>query len=62
MSARARLLAASLTVLAALALSACRSGEGLRDEGPSDAGLPSASSAYEVVPALTHPEPPSGNS
>ncbi|MGW1728736.1 hypothetical protein ACWCQK_38460 [Streptomyces sp. NPDC002306] len=55
MSARVRLLAASLTVLAALALSSCRSGEGLRDEGPSDG-------AYKVVPASTQAEPPSGNS
>ncbi|MFD9001774.1 hypothetical protein ACFV0T_12500 [Streptomyces sp. NPDC059582] len=62
MSARVRLLAASLTVLAALALSSCRSGEGLRDEGPPGGSLPSSSSAYKVVPASTHAEPPSGNS
>ncbi|WP_367321529.1 hypothetical protein [Streptomyces sp. HUAS ZL42] len=42
---RLRLLAAVLIALAALGLTGCRSGEGLRDEGPSDAGLslPSAS-------------------
>jgi hypothetical protein len=32
---RVRLLAAALTAVAALTLTACRDGEGLRDEGPS---------------------------
>ncbi|MER6560080.1 hypothetical protein ABT300_20560 [Streptomyces sp. NPDC001027] len=32
---RVRLLAVALTAAAALALTACRDGEGLRDEGPS---------------------------
>ncbi|MFG2134530.1 hypothetical protein ACGFNV_43160 [Streptomyces sp. NPDC048751] len=62
-AARPRLLAAALTALAALALTGCRDGEGLRDEGPSHAGLSQPpSAAYEVVPALTHAAPPSGNS
>ncbi|MFF3333436.1 hypothetical protein ACFYWX_28450 [Streptomyces sp. NPDC002888] len=47
-AASTRLLAATLTALAALALTGCRDGEGLRDEGPSKAGLPTSSAAYEV--------------
>ncbi|WP_405628070.1 hypothetical protein OG933_19590 [Streptomyces sp. NBC_00016] len=35
---RVRLLAVALTAAAALALTACHDGEGLRDEGPSGAG------------------------
>ncbi|MGW0877731.1 hypothetical protein ACWD3Z_45820 [Streptomyces sp. NPDC002740] len=35
---RVRLLAAALAAAAALTLTACRDGEGLRDEGPSGAG------------------------
>ncbi|MEU2283778.1 hypothetical protein ABZ614_17900 [Streptomyces sp. NPDC013178] len=56
--ARTRLLAAALTCAAALTLTACHDGEGLRDEGPSE------SSAYGVgeAPARSHAEPPSGNS
>ncbi|MET8248865.1 hypothetical protein ABZV31_33475 [Streptomyces sp. NPDC005202] len=76
-AARARLLAATLAALAALTLTACRSGEGLRDEGPSSTssshsrsghaptGSPYASARQapqEAEPALTHPLPPSGNS
>lgn len=61
-AARARLLAAALTALAALALTGCRDGEGLRDEGPSHAGPSQPPSAAYEVPALTHAEPPSGNS
>ncbi|MFI6039650.1 hypothetical protein ACIBBD_37095 [Streptomyces sp. NPDC051315] len=55
---RARLLAAALTCAAALTLTACHDGEGLRDEGPAGAG------AYGVgdAPARRHPAPPSGNS
>ncbi|MEV5904861.1 hypothetical protein OG613_26060 [Streptomyces sp. NBC_00015] len=73
---RVRLLAAALTAAAALALTACHDGEGLRDEGPSGAGTLtgtgpltgssalSGSSAYGVGedPARSHAEPPSGNS
>lgn len=55
---RARMLAAALTCAAALALTACHDGEGLRDEGPAGAG------SYGVgdAPARSHAEPPSGNS
>ncbi|MFE6827837.1 hypothetical protein [Streptomyces sp. NPDC057690] len=35
---RVRLLAVALTAAAALTLTACHDGEGLRDEGPSGAG------------------------
>ncbi|MFI5963109.1 hypothetical protein ACIA8J_13145 [Streptomyces asoensis] len=35
---RLRLLAAALTAVAALALTACHDGQGLRDEGPSGSG------------------------
>ncbi|KPI30974.1 hypothetical protein ACGFZJ_38170 [Streptomyces sp. NPDC048253] len=62
---RVRLLAAALTAAAALTLTACHDGEGLRDEGPSGAGtLTTGSSAYGVgeAPARSHAEPPSGNS
>ena len=39
---RLRLLfAATAVALAALTLTACKDGEGLRDEGPSSAGVPS---------------------
>ncbi|MER6129886.1 DUF4232 domain-containing protein [Streptomyces sp. NPDC001795] len=40
-TARTRLLAATTVALAALALSACQNGEGVRDEGPSSSSLPS---------------------
>lgn len=55
---RTRLLAAALTCAAALTLTACRDGQGLRDEGPSGSGSPGAGEA----PARSHAEPPSGNS
>ncbi|MFG2573067.1 hypothetical protein [Streptomyces sp. NPDC048481] len=43
---RARLLAgAALTVVAALALTGCHDGRGLRDEGPSDASALNGSAA-----------------
>ncbi|WP_416983292.1 hypothetical protein [Streptomyces sp. T028] len=35
---RIRLLAAALTATAALTLTACNDGQGLRDEGPSNTG------------------------
>ncbi len=40
--ARVRLLAATLVALAALTLTACEDGEGLRDEGPSTPSSPTA--------------------
>ncbi|CAM5705335.1 hypothetical protein [Streptomyces aurantiogriseus] len=55
---RARLLAAALTCAAALTLTACHDGEGLRDEGPSESGTYGLGEA----PARSHAEPPSGNS
>ncbi|MEU3786266.1 hypothetical protein [Streptomyces sp900129855] len=64
---RVRLLAAALTAVAALALTACNDGQGLRDEGPSSArtlkGLVRLA-AYGVgdAPTRCHAEPPSGNS
>ncbi|MFF9622247.1 hypothetical protein [Streptomyces griseosporeus] len=42
---RTRLLLSALAALAALTLSACRDGEGLRDEGPSHTGTSSAPKA-----------------
>ncbi|MFJ8634755.1 hypothetical protein [Streptomyces sp. NPDC093568] len=39
---RARLLAATLVALAALTLTACEDGQGLRDEGPSTPTSPTA--------------------
>ncbi|MGC9541706.1 hypothetical protein [Streptomyces sp. UG1] len=39
---RARLLAAALVTIAALALTACEDGHGLRDEGPSTPTSPTA--------------------
>lgn len=67
---RLRLLATALTVAAALALTGCRDGEGLRDEGPSGSstlkgsGLLPGTGAYgvEVAPARFQAKPPSGNS
>ncbi|MFC5215731.1 hypothetical protein [Streptomyces coerulescens] len=41
---RARLFAATLAAVAALALTACEDGHGLRDEGPSTPTSPSATS------------------
>lgn len=59
---RARLLAAALTAAAALTLTACNDGEGLRDEGPSRPGS-HGNGSYGVgeAPARAHAEPPSGN-
>ncbi|MFR0358891.1 hypothetical protein [Streptomyces sediminimaris] len=48
---RARLLLAATAALAALVLTACRDGEGLRDEGPSSLTTPAARSA----PAASSP-------
>ncbi|MFH0178125.1 hypothetical protein ACIA6D_34245 [Streptomyces cacaoi] len=73
---RVRLLAVALTAAAALTLTACHDGEGLRDEGPSGSstltgtdtltgsGTPAGSGTYGVgeAPARSHAEPPSGNS
>jgi hypothetical protein len=42
---RTRLLLAATAALAALVLTACRDGEGLRDEGPSSLNTPAAQSA-----------------
>ncbi|NUP20050.1 MAG: hypothetical protein HOZ81_28990 [Streptomyces sp.] len=39
---RARLLAATLVAIAALTLTACEDGQGLRDEGPSTPTSPTA--------------------
>lgn len=44
----ARLLAATLVAIAALTLTACKDGKGLRDEGPSTS----------TSPAATTPTPP----
>jgi hypothetical protein len=51
-----RLLAAALTAAAALALTACNDGEGLRDEGPSGTAThptdgPTASGASAPLPS-----------
>lgn len=43
--ARVRLLTATLVALAALTLTACEDGEGLRDEGPSTPTSPTATTA-----------------
>ena len=45
------LFAAAAVALAALTLTACKDGEGLRDEGPSSAGVPSATSVPGASPA-----------
>jgi hypothetical protein len=50
---RTRLLLAATAALAALVLTACRDGEGLRDEGPSSLNTPAAQSA----PAAGAPSP-----
>ncbi|WP_329412449.1 hypothetical protein OG802_20305 [Streptomyces sp. NBC_00704] len=52
---RARLLAsAALTVVAALALTGCHDGQGLRDEGPSGASTVNGSAA---APPRGHAQP-----
>ncbi|MFJ9540658.1 hypothetical protein ACIRPX_25750 [Streptomyces sp. NPDC101225] len=52
---RARVLLAATAALAALVLTACRDGEGLRDEGPSSLTTPAARSA--PAPAPSPPAP-----
>ncbi|MFE9097819.1 hypothetical protein [Streptomyces sp. NPDC007264] len=60
-TARVRLLAAAGAVLAALALSACRNGEGVRDEGPSSSSSrPGASLRIAPAPGTTSPRSGSG--
>ncbi|MEH0472075.1 hypothetical protein QA943_25135 [Streptomyces sp. B21-097] len=49
-----RLAGAALTLVAALALTACHDGQGLRDEGPSGAGVPTGATAG---PAHGHAKP-----
>ncbi|MFF3845479.1 hypothetical protein [Streptomyces sp. NPDC002328] len=55
---RTRLLLTALACAAALALTACEDGQGVRDEGPSE---PSSYGVGEA-PARPHAEPPIGNS
>ncbi|MFV8186302.1 hypothetical protein [Streptomyces sp. AF1B] len=52
---RARLLLAATAALAALVLTACRNGEGLRDEGPSSLNTPAAQSAPTGAPSPQAP-------
>lgn len=72
---RVRLFAVALTAVAALALTGCHDGQGLRDEGPSGAGALTGGGALTGTgadaeggygdgdaPARSHAEPPSGNS
>ncbi|MCX5050135.1 MULTISPECIES: hypothetical protein [unclassified Streptomyces] len=47
---RARLLLAATAALAALVLTACKDGEGLRDEGPSSVSSPTSHSAPGRTP------------
>ncbi|MGW7242849.1 hypothetical protein ACWGJB_06100 [Streptomyces sp. NPDC054813] len=55
---RRRLLAAAaLALVTATALSGCRDGEGVRDEGPSAASL-----SHPADDAVRQASPPSGNS
>lgn len=58
---RTRLLAATTVALAALALTACDNGQGVRDEGPSAASKPSAH-ASESTPAGNSTAKPAANS
>ncbi|MGW4759682.1 hypothetical protein [Streptomyces chartreusis] len=48
---RARLLAATLVAVAALALTACEDGHGLRDEGPSTPTSPTATAPTTPPPS-----------
>ncbi|MEU8752189.1 hypothetical protein [Streptomyces chartreusis] len=48
---RARLLAATLVAVAALTLTACEDGQGLRDEGPSTPTSPTATSPTTPPPS-----------
>ncbi|MBY8340117.1 hypothetical protein LXH13_18515 [Streptomyces spinosirectus] len=52
---RARLLLAATAALAALVLTACRNGEGLRDEGPSSLNTPTAPAAPAGAPSPQAP-------
>lgn len=54
---RARLLAATLVAIAALTLTACKDGQGLRDEGPSTPTTPTATTP--TTPAAPTPSPAS---
>ncbi|MDH6698548.1 hypothetical protein P3T26_003005 [Streptomyces sp. MAA16] len=61
-SSAARLLLTSLAVAATLTLTACEDGEGLRDEGPSTAGVPTATApgtSSPLTPASERPPRPS---
>ncbi|MFC4503858.1 MULTISPECIES: hypothetical protein [Streptomyces] len=49
--ARVRLLATTLIAVAALTLTACRDGEGLRDEGPSGTGAATGASEQPRSPS-----------
>ncbi|MDC0767446.1 hypothetical protein [Streptomyces sp. HD] len=48
---RARLLAATLVAIAALTLTACEDGQGLRDEGPSTPTSPTATQSTTPPPS-----------
>ncbi|MFC8241194.1 hypothetical protein [Streptomyces chartreusis] len=48
---RARLLAATLVAVAALSLTACEDGQGLRDEGPSTPTSPTATAPTTPPPS-----------
>ncbi|MEU1255795.1 hypothetical protein ACWHLZ_36970 [Streptomyces chartreusis] len=48
---RARLLAATLVAVTALALTACEDGQGLRDEGPSTPTSPTATAPTTPPPS-----------
>jgi hypothetical protein len=52
---RARLLLAATAALAALVLTACKDGQGLRDEGPSSLTTPAARSAPATAPSPAAP-------
>ncbi|MFJ3308990.1 hypothetical protein ACIPSA_39285 [Streptomyces sp. NPDC086549] len=75
------LAAVALALVAAFTLTACRDGQGVRDEGPSSVSRHDRTNSQSsqnsqnsqnsqgsqgaqnlVVPSLTQPEPPSGNS
>ncbi|QOV36446.1 hypothetical protein IM697_41745 [Streptomyces ferrugineus] len=56
---RARLLAATLVTIAALTLTACEDGHGLRDEGPSTPTSPTPTSPTPTSPTPTSPTPTS---
>lgn len=59
-TARTRLLAATTVAIAALALSACDNGKGVRDEGPSSASTP-ATRPSQSAPAGGSTAKPAGN-